>query len=298
MRVVVTGSSGRLASVLLPRLFALAQVREVVGIDRIAPRLRNAKFRPLIADIAEPAARSALRGADALVHLAFVLLRGRMTPWEMERRNVAGTERLLEGAAAVPIIVHVSTAAVYGSGVALRESAPLAPLAEFHYARQKVAVERWIAGHLPRAAVLRPHVILGPHALPLLKRLARLPFYVRLPEPRPLLQCVHEQDVADAIVAALLRSASGPFNLAAPAPFSLRDAILSRYPRAPGIPLAAARALFTAVWRTTGWGGEPGWLEGLAQPLTLNCEKARGALGWAPRYEDWRAIVASCRVAS
>ena len=292
MRVVVTGAAGRLARVVLPVLCADDDVDRVTGVDRRASHFRHPKFEAVRADIGDARAHATLRGADALVHLASVLLRGRLPLREMDRTNVAATRALLSAAATldVPAIVHMSSAAVYGPGVDLSEDAPLAPLARFHYAQQKARIDAWLARELPRAAVLRPTIVLGPHAQPLLRRLATLPLYPRLPEPQPRLQCVHEDDVAQAVALALRRRASGPFNLAASSSFSMRELVRARRPRALAVPPALARVLLALAWRTTGWGGEPGWFDGIGASLTLDCRRARTLLGWRPRHEDWREI--------
>jgi len=280
---------------LLPRLCADPDVARVVGIDRLPARFEHPKFEPVLADIREGPAQAVLRGAAGIVHLAFVLLRGRQRLQAMESANVEGSALFLGAAAAagIPRIVHLSSAAVYGHGSDLDESAPLAPLPRFHYACHKARVERWIAGALPQAVVLRPTGILGPNALPLLRQLIAAPFYVRLPDPQPRLQCVHEDDVAEAITAALKRPAAGAFNLAAPGSFTLRELAHSRRPHAPGLPLALVRGAAWLAWSTTGWGGETGWLDGLTATLTITCRRAEAELGWRPRYTGWRDIVAA-----
>jgi UDP-glucose 4-epimerase len=298
MRIVVSGAAGRLAAALLPKLCADCDITRVVGIDRVPPMFRHEKFQPVVAAISEAPSHAVLRGAAGVVHLAFELFLGRRPLQEMERVNVTGTCAFLAAAASAGIrrIVHVSSAAVYGQGTDLDESAPISPLPRFQYARQKADVERWIARELQQAAVLRPTVILGPNALPLLRRLAAAPFYVRLPNPQPRLQCVHEDDVAVAIIAALKRSVGGAFNLAAARSFSLREMVRSRRPNAPGLPLAVVRAGAWLAWRTTGWGGETGWLDGLVSTLTLDCRRAHMELDWRPRFTDWQDIVAASRV--
>lgn len=299
MRIVVSGAAGRLAAALLPKLCAKHDVTDVVGIDRVRSPFHHVKFASFVADIREPSARNALRGATSLVHLAFVLQRGRLRLHEMRDNNVEGSEALLAAAAAtgVPRIVHLSTAAVYGSGNDLDESAPLAPWPNFHYACQKAELEAWIARELPQAVVLRPTIILGPNAQPLLRQLLSAPFYVRLPDPQPRLQCVHEDDVADAIVATLEAPVRGAFNLAAPQSFSLRELVRWGRPRALGLPPAVARAALELAWRLTAWGGETGWLDGIGASLTLNCRRATVSLGWQPHHTDWRKIVATSHVA-
>ena len=269
MHVVVTGAAGRLARVVLRRLCEHPAVERITGVDRVVTADRHPRFTARVGDIGDRATREVLRGADALVNLAFVLLRGRMPLAAMAATNVDATIALLYAAADAGIesIVHLSSAAVYGQGTELAEDAPLAPLPRFAYARHKAEVDRFLARALPQVAVLRPTIVLGPNAQPLLKTLLALPFYVRLPDPQPRLCVVHEDDVASAVLLALERRARGPFNLAAPSTFSVRDVVRGRHVRAPGVPLALARAALEVAWRTTGWGGEPGWIDGATASL-------------------------------
>ncbi len=293
MHIVVTGAAGRLAAALLPSLCARADVTSVVGIDRLPFAFRHAKFTPVVADIRDARSIHELREASALVHLAAILQRGRLSLAAMRAGNVDGSETFLSAAGNVDRIVHVSTAAVYGSGENLTEDAPLVPWPRFHYACQKAEVDTWIPHELPHAVVLRPTIILGPNAQPLLRQLVGAPFYVRVPDPQPRFQCVHEDDVAQAIIAALSLRVRGAFNLAAPESFALRDVVRSSQPRAVGVPRTIARAALALAWRSTGWGGELGWLDGVGASLTLDCRRAAATLGWQPRHTGWREIVAT-----
>jgi nucleoside-diphosphate-sugar epimerase len=128
-------------------------------------------------------------------------------------------------------------------------------------------------------------VILGRHAQRLLQQLLRQPCYLRLPEPYPRLQCVHEDDVAQAVVQSLVRDARGAYNLAAPGDFSFRDVIRRSHRIGVALPVPLARAALSFAWRLTGWGGEPAWIDGLAATLTLDCTRARHDLGWQPVHD-------------
>ncbi|HEX8738615.1 MAG TPA: NAD-dependent epimerase/dehydratase family protein [Casimicrobiaceae bacterium] len=304
MRVVVSGAAGRLARVLLPRLCSDPAIECVVAIDRARIGFGHPKLVPVIGDIGDAATHGRLDEADALVNLAAVLLRGHTRVAAMRATNVDATKALLAAARErrVAAIVHLSSAAVYGNGEDLAESAPLAPLPGFRYAEQKAEVEAWIARELPSAVVLRPVAILGPNAQPLLRRLFAAPCYLRLPDPQPRFQCIHEDDVAHAVVLALRRAhtrvsgapggsgVSGAFNLAAPSAFALRDLALARHPRALSIAPGAARAMFALAWTLARWGGESGWHRGIERSLTLDCARAERALGWRARHADWRTI--------
>lgn len=286
MRVCVTGAAGHLARALLPPLCAATWVESVVGVDRARPEFRHAKFTAVKSDIANAGARAAVEHADALVHLAYIVARGRTSAREMRRVNVDAAQSLICAAVAAGArVVVLSSAAVYGNGEALTERAPLAPLAGFLYAAHKAELEGWIATHAPQAAVLRPHIILGPHALPLLRQLIALPVYPRLPDPQPKLQCVHETDVARAILLALRTAASGPFNLASLDTFAWKAFAQIRHRRAIAFPLPALRVALWLAWRVAGWGGEPGWLAGATHSLTLDCTRARDVLGWSATHD-------------
>jgi len=286
MRVLVTGSSSCLAQALLPRLCAVPGVAAVTGVDIRPLRYAHAKFHARQLDIRDPALAPVLEGQDALVHLAYVVLRGRMPEREMFDINVTGGHKLFHAArrAGVKRLVFMSSAAVYGGGVHVDEAAPLAPLPGFLYARHQAHLEQLLEIEFPECVRLRPHVILGPHAQPLLRQLLAQPFYLSLPEPQPLLQCVHEEDVAEAVLLALGSDARGPYNLAVEDSFNFRDAIRSRHRLRVPLPRAAARAGVELAWRFLGWGGEPAWVDGLAQTLMINCRRAAVELGWrSPR---------------
>jgi UDP-glucose 4-epimerase len=287
MKVFVTGSSSHLARALLPTLCAAREVERVTGIDLEPPHFKHPKFAAHSADIRDPRFEQLLRDHDALVHLAFVVLRGRMSPDQMFEINVTGSMRVFHAARAAGIarLIHLSSAAVYGSGIHLAEDAPLRPLSDFLYGEHKALLETMLAIEFPRCARLRPHVILGPHAQPLLKSLLRQPFYLRLPRPHPLFQCVHEDDVAAAILLCLGRDVSGPFNLAVEENLTCRELIRRRHKVSLPLPLTAARAGLKLAWKFYGWGGEPAWINGLSHSLTLNCRRALVELGWQRQYD-------------
>jgi UDP-glucose 4-epimerase len=286
MRVFVTGSSSHLAQSLLPQLCAHPDVAGVTGVDLVQPRFGHPKFVAHRLDIRSPQITDLLAGHDALVHLAFVVLRGRMSEAEMFDINVRGSHRVFHAAHSLGLarLVHMSSAAVYGAGVHLDENAPLAPLPRFLYAQHQTHLEQLLAIEFPACVRLRPHVVLGPHAQPVLRRLLNQPCYVSLPEPHPLLQCVHEDDVARAVLACLEKPVRGPFNLAVDDNFSFRDAIRARRRVRVPLPRVVARGALTLAGKAFGWGGEPAWIEGITHTLLINCRRARIELGWRSSF--------------
>ena len=295
MRVFVTGSSSHLARALLPKLCAHQGVEQVTGIDLAPPHFAHPKFSAQRGDIRDTQLEPLMRDHHALVHLAFVVLRGRLPPARMFQTNISGSMRVFNAARAAGVkrLVHLSSASAYGSGVHLTEDAPLRPLKGFLYGEHKALLETMLAIEFPECVRLRPHIILGPHAQKLLKSLLKQPFHLRLPRPHPLLQCVHESDVCDAILLCLERDVRGPFNLALEDTLTYRELIRRRHKISLPLPLTAVRAGFGLAWRFYGWGGEPQWLNGLSQSLTLNCRRALVELGWQRHYDLAATLKAS-----
>ena len=287
MKIFITGSSSCLAAALLPRLCARADVERVTGIDLRPARFQHPRFRPSQADIRSPQLGRLLDGHDALVHLAFVVLRGRMPAQEMFDINVNGSHKLFHAArrAGVTRFIHLSSAAVYGGGVHLGEDAPLMPPLRFLYACHNAHLEQLLEIEFPECVRLRPHFVLGPHAQPLFRQALNQPFYARMPKPYPLVQCVHEDDVARAVLLALGNDARGPFNLATEDGFAFRDAIRRRHRLALPLPKFALRAGAKLAWRHGGWNGDPEWVEALTRTLMVNCRRAHTGLGWKAEHD-------------
>lgn len=156
----------------------------------------------------------------------------RSSPEEMERVNIAGTERLCEAAARAGAhrIVHVSTSAVYGKKVALPQ--PIREDVEAHpdpgYSQTKWQAEQVVWHYADKGvpvAVLRPVTVYGPEAIKLLgstvldaaiERFAGLDAFAVDRQPVEL-RMVHIDDVVAALVhLATSQGAVGrAFNLAA-----------------------------------------------------------------------------------
>lgn len=309
MRVLVTGSASHLARALLPRLLADTRIEHIVGVDVRKGWLRHRRYRHVRLDVRSPRLARAMTGANAVIHLAFIVMPRELGARCLDRTqmrdiNVRGSQHVFTQAAAqgVETLIHCSSAAVYaqipGSRAALTEQHPRRALPGFAYAEDKIAVEDWLDGFEAqhpsmRIVRLRPHAILGPHAQPFLQRIARMPFYPRLPDPQPLTQCVHEEDVAQAIHAALFGEARGAFNLATADAMSWRAIKRLRRRYAVAVPLPILHAAFALGWRLFGLGTDPAWTQGLRHDLVLHTGRARRLLGWQPRYDSMHACLAT-----
>jgi UDP-glucose 4-epimerase len=304
MRVVVTGATGNVGTSVLEALAGEDQVEEIVGIARRAPERAFAKTSFVAADLAADDLVGLLRGAAAVVHLAWLIQPGRDEA-VTRRVNVEGSERVFDAVvrAGVPALVYASSVGAYSPGPKDRrvdESWPTEGIQSSFYARHKATVETLLdrlQRDRPQLRVvrMRPGLIFKRDAATEIRRLFLGPFVpgrlVRpalvpvVPDvPRLRFQAVHSLDVGDAYRRAVVGDAHGPFNLAAEpvlGPGELAQVLGARTVRIPAAPLrAAAAATYALHLQPT----EPGWLDmALAVPL-MDSSRAAAELGWTPRH--------------
>lgn len=312
MKVAVTGASGNVGTALLRALADRGHT--TVGICRRPPDPVPPYDRTqwVALDLGSPEVDApltdALRGVDAVVHLAWIIQPSRDT--ELLRRvNLGGTRSVLDAVRANNIghLVHLSSAGVYAPGRGpVGESWTRTGISTSVYSRQKVAVESMLDEAMlahPELTVtrMRPPIItqraaaaeiaeyfLGRVAPPVVIRAARRLLPV-LPLPRGLrMQFVHAADVADAICAALDRRTGGAFNLAAETvdASALASALRAR---AVPVPVAPVRALVVAASAARVIPIDAGWFDMLMKIPTLDTTRARRLLGWRPTHSSAEA---------
>lgn len=156
MRVVVTGATGNVGTSVVRALAADPAVNEIVAVARRAPKrpLERAQF--LAADVTESDLGPMFQGADAVVHLAWLIQPGRDES-VTRRVNIDGSRRVFEAvvAARVPSLVYASSVGAYSPGPKdqmVDESWPTDGISTSFYSRHKAAVEH----DLDRLAAERP----------------------------------------------------------------------------------------------------------------------------------------------
>src|SRR5687767_5589206 len=99
MRVAITGATGNVGTSLLRALSDDPAIDEIVGIARRRPQLSVPRTTWVCANVVTDDLVTAFRGADAVVHLAWLIQPSRDR--ETTRRvNVEGSRRVFEAAAA------------------------------------------------------------------------------------------------------------------------------------------------------------------------------------------------------
>jgi UDP-glucose 4-epimerase len=310
MRVVVLGATGNVGTSVLEALEPESGVQEIVAVARRAPGRQFARTTFQSGDIVSADMVSLLRGADAVVHLAWLIQPGRNEAIT-HRVNVAGSERVFRAAAEakIPALVYASSVGAYSPGPKDRlvdESWPTNGIRSSFYSRHKVAVERALdrlERDRPEMRVvrMRPGLIFKAQAATEIRRLFAGPFLPRAllrPElipfvpdvPRLRFQAVHSLDVGDAYRRALLSDARGAFNLAADPPIGPGELAEILHARPVKLPRRALRAGAAATYALRLQPSEPGWVDmALAVPL-LDSARARTELGWGPRHGATAAL--------
>jgi UDP-glucose 4-epimerase len=311
MRVVVLGATGNVGTSVLRALTQDAGVEDIVGVARRAPSAPMPGVRWETADVVSDDLVALMRGAVAVVHLAWLIQPSRDRA-ATRAVNVGGSARVLRATAeaGVPALVYASSVGAYSPGPkdrAVDESWPTGGIRSSFYSRDKAEVERMLDRfefERPdvRVVRLRPGLIFKREAGAEIRRLFAGPL-VPTPLLRPGLipvvpdvdrlrfQAVHSLDVGEAYRLAVTGDARGAFNLAAEP--VLDPAQLARLLRARPVrvPAAALRAAAALTWKLRLQPAPPGWVDlALGVPI-MDTSRAHTQLGWRPRRGAGEALL-------
>lgn len=311
MRIVVTGATGNVGTSVLDALARDPAVDSIVGVARRLPDLTLPKTSWTTADVAVDDLEPIFRGAECVIHLAWLIQPGRDLDL-LQAVNVEGSARVFRAVAAAGVgsLVHASSVGAYSPGPKDRrvdEKWPTEGIPSAYYARQKAEVERRLdlfelEAPEVRVVRLRPALIFKRGAASAIRRLFLGPL---LPSPlvrasliplvpdvdRLVFQAVHSADVGEAYRLAATGKARGAFNIAA-------EPVLD--PRALGVALdakpvpfhaGALRALADASWRLRLQPTEPGWLDMARAVPAMDTARARRELGWEPTHGADEALL-------
>jgi len=291
-KVVITGISGRLGRIVARRIHHELDW-QIVGLDRRAMPGRPKDIEHHQVDLRSKKARDVFRAGDvdALIHLG-VMHDPRARPAELYSWNIAGTTKLLDYCLAyrVPKVVLLSSANVYGprpdNPQFLTENSPLLASQRFPQMRDLVEIDHLVSTFLWRAqqvetVILRPVHIVGPiHNAPSnYLRIARPPALLGFD---PMVQLIHYQDVADAIVTALVPGRRGIYNIAGPDPLPLSHIVKILGKSSLPIPYTFGKAILKRLWafRLTTFPAPE--LDHIRYVCMVDDRHAREDLGYAP----------------
>ena len=313
MRVVITGASGNIGSA-VQRELASATTYDVLAVARRRPtvpeRAPDASVHWRAADVRHDDLDEVFAGADAVVHLAWMFQPTRR-PEVTWAANAVGTRRVLDAVArqGVEAVVCASSIAAYSPvdhDDPLDEGWHTDGASAAGYAREKAYVERVLdafeAAHpQTRVVRIRPAFVFQRSAASEQRRifggtLARPTFFdprhiPLLPVPRGLrLQAVHAGDVARAVVTAVQRPVTGPFNLAGDGVLRREDLGDLLDARTVDVPVGAVRASLDAAWRTRLAPVPAELFDALVRLPVMATDRARDELDWKPKHNAADAL--------
>jgi UDP-glucose 4-epimerase len=270
---------------------------QVIGIDVEPPEVEIAGLDFIQADIRNPLLVELLRTehVDTVCHLDFVES-GRPTENSFDI-NVIGTMKVLGASAEARVrkVVLKSSTSVYGAKPTnpafLTEDRALNGSRAYGTTRDRVEIEAFCNGfnrQVPEMiqTILRFPSIVGPEADTPMTRFLKQPWTPTLLGFDPLMQVIHEQDVVEALVQAVIHDVPGVFNVAAEGvlPLAKLMALAGKFP-IPIFHLFAYWGAGAAV--STGLPLHrylPIELDYLRYPWVADLERMRTDLGFVPRY--------------
>jgi nucleoside-diphosphate-sugar epimerase len=330
LTVAVTGPTGDIGRSVLRSLDRSREVRRVIAMarrpfDPASKGLKKTAYKR--GDVLDRASVDELvRGADAVVHLAFIIVGSRD---QMRSVNIDGSRNVFEATvqAGVPRLVYTSSVAAYGfhadNPSPLTEDVPTRGTEEHHYSAHKAELEGVLRDVLDGtdtdAYVFRPCIVAGPDALALVENIPyvqlseKMPAAVLraleflpilrpvIPDPGVPFQLVHHDDVATAIRAAVLgRCKPGIYNLAGAGTLTITDVTDALGWYSVPVPEMAVDATAEIVSRLPFLPTEAQWVEVFRTPTLMDTSKARHELRWRPGHdarETLAQMVATARSA-
>ena len=289
--VVVTGVSGNLGRALVKQLH---KHERIIGIDR-RPFLGKPKDVEMYQlDLRKKKAEDVFRRnhVKAVIHMG-IMHDPRMSEEEHHSFNVVGTTRLLEYCAkyGVKKVVVLSSANVYGpspdNSNFLTEDAPLMAASRFSGVRDLIEVDMLAHGFFWRhpdiqTVILRPVHIVGPSIKNAPSNYLRLQRPMTLAGFDPMVQLIHVDDAARAMVEALRPEARGVYNVVGPGEVPL-STVLQELGRTPlPVPHVLARPLLGTLFKYRLASFPPPELDHIQFLCAVDGGRWVRELGWAP----------------
>jgi UDP-glucose 4-epimerase len=291
--VVVTGISGNLGRILAKLLH---KHERIIGIDRrpFVGKPKDIEMHQL--DLRKKKAEDVFRRNDvrAVIHMG-IMHDPRMNEEEHHSFNVVGTTRILEYCAkyAVKKVVVLSSANVYGpspdNSNFLTEDAPLMAASRFSEVRDLIEVDMLAHGFFWRrpdiqTVILRPVHIVGPS-------IKNAPSnYLRLRHPwvmagfDPVVQLIHVEDGARAMVEALRPEAKGVYNVVGPGEAPLSSILRELGRTAIPVPHPIARPLLDLLFKYHLASFPPPELDHIQFLCAVDGSRWAQDVGWVPQY--------------
>lgn len=310
MRIVVTGATGNVGTSVVEALSRDPAITSIVGIARRVPDWHVDRTTWVRADVATDDLTPHFRGADAVIHLAWLIQPSHREDI-LRRTNVTGSRRVFEAVATAGVgaLVHASSIGAYSPGPKeppVDESWPVGGIATSTYSQHKAEVEALLDAFEEhdagvRVVRLRPALIFKREAGSEIRRLFLGPFF-----PNPLLrpglvpfvpeipllrfQAVHSHDVGEAYRLAAVGDVRGPINIAADPVLDSSTIAGLLSARAVPLPQAPLRLAAWSSWHLRLQPSDVGWIDMALQVPLVSSERATRELGWTAAHSAVDAL--------
>ncbi len=314
LTVAVTGPTGDIGKAFLRALDQEPRVGRVLGMARspFDPQelgVRKTEYRQ--GNILDREAVDALvEEADVVVHLAFIIV-GDLN--ETREVNLRGSSTVFEAVAAAQRptrFVYTSSVAAYGfhadNPQPLTENVEPRGTEAHYYSAQKAeleaTLERAFKGSGKDVYMFRPCIVAGPDALAMLEEIPYVQAADKLPGPlkaalgavplvKPVIpdpgvpfQLVHHDDVAAALVQAILGEGKpGVYNLAGEGTITFSDLAKELGWYAVPVPDKAVEVAAELISRLP-LPAQAQWINAAREPVIMDTSRARQGLHWTPRH--------------
>ena len=317
LTVAITGPTGTFGSGLIPLLQDDDRIERMVGIARrpFDPTEQGwTKLEYRQGDVRDPEALAeAFKGADVVVHLAFLIVGG--SKETTHAINVEGTLNAFRAAAEAGVtrFVYASSVAAYGfhrdNPVGMTEDWETRPADRLFYAQEKAELENLLreeaAAHPElELYLLRPPIVLGPDAIggkfdlpgilaplghALRVGLRRVP--VPMAVPQIPLQLIHQDDVGEALRQCVVAAGPpGAYNIAADEVVTIADVARELGITPIPVPAAPVQAAARLVAQVPFLPSVAQWVEAASHPAIMDTSRAKAELGWAPKVSALEAV--------
>ncbi len=291
--VVVTGISGNLGRSLAKMLH---KRERIIGIDRRPFPGKPKDIEMYQLDLRKRKAEDVFRRNDvqAVIHMG-IMHDPRMNEEEHHSFNVVGTTRILEYCAryGVKKVIMLSSANVYGpspdNSNFLTEDAPLMAASRFSEVRDLTEVDMLAYGFFWKhpdiqTVILRPVHIIGPNIKNAPSNYLRLKYPWVLAGFDPIVQLIHVDDAARAMIEALRPEAKGVYNVVGPGEVPLSSIFRELGRTVLPVPHLVARPLLELMFKYHLASFPPPELDHIQFLCAVDGSRWAKDLGWKPSF--------------
>lgn len=295
-KVLITGITSGQGKLVAHALLRRSPPYEVVGVDIHPWEDRPRGVSMAMADVRKRKFEDVIRRErpKVIVHLGSVR-HFKSHPALRHEVNVNGTRRLLDFAVGhgVEQVVVVSSSYVYGAlpenPYYMDEAFPLNSSRTYPEMRDLAEMDMLATAYLWHypditITVLRPTNVLGAHVRTAIGRYLRSEYVPTVMGFNPMMQFLHEDDMAEAIVLAIERDARGAFNVVGPGAVPLHTAIAEVGSTALPLPELAVRSAIATLFRWGFYAFPPRAIDFAKYQCTLDGTRFREATGFTPRF--------------